>query len=77
VGYQLKMETSVELRILSAKIRSVAYLIENHRDEVGEPLDRDDIYWGLGRILTDISEAVKQISIEAGRSELVRQRKRS
>ena len=51
-----------KLRETSAKLRSIAYLVENHHDEVGEPRDISDIHWGLGLLLTELSGAVKDVA---------------
>jgi hypothetical protein len=73
----LPHEPATKLRLLSAKLRSIAYLIENHHDEVGEPLDVGDIYWGIGLLLTEISYEVKSISIEMEAVEIKHHRKKS
>ena len=71
-------EPTTTLRLLSAKLRSLAYLIENHKDEVGEPFDISDIYWGIGLLLTEISLNIKTISIQIEEAEVRRsQRKKS
>jgi hypothetical protein len=53
-----------KLREVSAKLRSVAYLIENHRDAIGEPLDIEDIYWGIGILLSELSWSIKHVAIQ-------------
>jgi hypothetical protein len=59
------METSsVTLREASAKLRGLGYLIENHHDEVGEPLDIDDIRWGIGLLLTELSGTIRRIAVQ-------------
>ena len=45
-------------------VRGVGYLIENHKDEVGEPSDLGDVYWGIGLLLNEISNDIKSISIQ-------------
>lgn len=74
----MKEDSSTILRILSTKLRSIAYLIENHHDQVGDPLDIEEINWGLGMILTDLSQELKTVSIQIGKDEVLRsQRKKS
>jgi hypothetical protein len=55
-----------DLRELSAKLRGVAYLIESFDEEAGPPLDSKTIYWGIGMILTEISESVLKVAQSIG-----------
>lgn len=62
--------SSTSIRLLSAELRCIAYLIENFQDQVGQPFDIEDIYWGLGLILTEISQALKSISMQIEEDEI-------
>lgn len=46
------------LREAALKVRGLAYLIENHHDEPGTPLDFEDINSGIGLILTQCSRSI-------------------
>jgi hypothetical protein len=72
----LEGDLSAKLRLLSAKLRAMAYLIETHQD-IGAPLDMDDILWGTGEILSELSISFKSVGLELERLELKNHRKRS
>lgn len=51
-----------DLRLISSKLRAIAYLIENHKDEVGYPLDIEEVYWGLGEILNNLCAEIRELA---------------
>ncbi len=59
-----------ELRELSAKLRGIAFLIESFDENPGPPLDSKTIYWGLGMILSDMSNAILSVARKIGQKEL-------
>ena len=66
------------IRLISIQLRSIAYLIENHSDEVGSPLDLEEIHYGIGLLLTELGQKLKTIANEIDRKEVGKfQRKKS
>ena len=64
-----------KLRLISVKFRSLAHLIENQNDEFF-PDDIEDIRWGLGSLLAELSTQIRDIGRKI-ESEELRGRKRS
>ena len=69
------MENEEEsLLSISLKLRGIAYLIESQRGDVDPPYDLIDVHWGVGRLLTDLSQAVGRFSRQAQDNELPKNR---
>lgn len=43
------------------KIRGIAYLIECHRDHGGTPIDVEEVWLGIGALLTECSGAINEV----------------
>ena len=69
-------DSETSIRLLSIKLRGIAYLIENFHDDAGEPFDIEDIFWGIGMVLSEISQNLKTISIQLGDEEAHRSKKK-
>ena len=50
------------LHAVSSKLRGLAYLIESQRGDVDPPVDLLAIHWGLGMLLTELSQTVEEVS---------------
>ncbi len=50
------------LHAVSSKLRGLAYLIESQRGDLDPPVDLLTIHWGLGRLLTELSQTVEEVS---------------
>ena len=51
----------------SAKLRSIAHLIENQRDPEYAPLDSEEINRGLAAILNDSASKIREVSCQLER----------
>lgn len=51
------------IRLLSIKLRAIAYLVGNQSTE-DPPLDLEQIYMGIGLLLEEVSEAMRGASTE-------------
>jgi hypothetical protein len=59
-----------ELRLTSVKLRAIAHLIETQKDGDEGPLDIEEIRWGLGMILTEFSQTVRELSRSLEKKEM-------
>lgn len=59
------------LRLISIKLRTIAYLLEAQEIDPAPPLDLEEIRWGMGMILTDLSSHIRKISRNLEKQELV------
>lgn len=55
-------EAAGKLCDLAWRIRGMAYLIECRGDEPAPPLDEGQIYFGIGSILSDLSQRVYRVA---------------
>lgn len=65
---------SDSLSLISAKLRAIAHLLESQR-QVDLPVDYEDVLWGLGSILTDMSSNIREIGNQLGERELPPQKR--
>lgn len=61
---------SGRLDYAAAKIRAMAYMIESLGKEEALPLDRDQIFFGIGEMITELATEVKQVSVELEEADL-------
>jgi hypothetical protein len=67
-----------ELRHISAKLKGLSYLIQRLDPDADSPADASETYWGIGLMIEDLGERVKDVSrilesfeIEAAQQETI------
>lgn len=68
-------ESKESLLSISLKLRGLAHLIESQRADIDPPDDLTDVHWGLGRLLTELSQAVGRFSRQIQEDEIQKSRR--
>ena len=64
-------KASEQLRDLAWRIRGIGYLVEQHGEDQISPLDMEQVYYGIGSILTDLSKRVYRIARKMDEHQMV------
>lgn len=52
------------LRLECTKLRALSHLIEHEDTQGAEPLDQQDIRWGIGMLLNHSIKKIRRVAIE-------------
>jgi len=73
-----QLHSRQDLRGLCFRLKGFAYLLKNQKLDPAPPLDAEDIAYGIGSILEDITENIQGVlnEIEEQELNLIRERKK-